>query len=139
MTLVRTQPHPAGTGPVPRTALDTAALDATDTTGPRVGGDMTVEVALSVMTSARTRHLRVCDNDGLCTGLVTRAQLAVVRDGPAYSDRLQLRDLLGGHRPYLPPVTLTGEYLAHVRRSAAGSGAGGRDHARGVLAPASAL
>ncbi|MFJ2278042.1 CBS domain-containing protein [Streptomyces sp. NPDC087866] len=135
MTLVRTQPHPANTGPVPRTALEGAALDATDTTGLQVGGDMTVEVALSVMISARTGHLRVCDNDGLCTGLVTRAQLAVVRDGPAYSDRLQLRDILGGHEPYLPPVTMAAEYSAYVRRP----GAGDRDHARGVLAPASAL
>lgn len=69
-------------------------LSDDDAQEPRVGDDMTVEVALSVMISARVDHLLVCDNDGLCTGTVTLAGLAAVRDGTAYTDRLQLRDLL---------------------------------------------
>ncbi|WUQ01952.1 hypothetical protein OHT52_08075 [Streptomyces sp. NBC_00247] len=55
---------------------------------------MTVEVALSVMASARVEHLLVCDNDGSRTGMVTMAGLAAVRDGAAYTDRIQLRDIL---------------------------------------------
>ncbi|MGC4947357.1 CBS domain-containing protein [Streptomyces sp. DT224] len=90
MTSVQNQPAPAHTGPVLP-----SVLDAMDAAGPQVCDDMTVEVALSVMASARTVRLRVCDNDGMCTALVTRAQLAVVRDGPGYSDRVQLRDILG--------------------------------------------
>jgi CBS-domain-containing membrane protein len=76
-----------------------------DTAGPQVCDDMTVEVALSVMASARTGHLLVCDNDGLWTGLVTQAQLTTVRDGSAYTDRVQLRDILGDRGPFASPVT----------------------------------
>ncbi|MGW1124187.1 CBS domain-containing protein [Streptomyces sp. NPDC002526] len=94
MTAVQNQPARVNTGPVLR-----ATPDALDAAGPQVGDDMTVEVALSVMASARTVRLRVCDNDGLCTALVTRAQLTVVRDGPGYSDRVQLRDILGERGP----------------------------------------
>lgn len=72
-----------------------AEADAVDTAGPQVCDDMTVEVALSVMAGARTGHLLVCDDDGVCTGLVTEAQLTTVRDSPAYTDRLQLRDIPG--------------------------------------------
>ncbi|GAA4962774.1 hypothetical protein GCM10023205_28230 [Yinghuangia aomiensis] len=47
--------------------------------GLRVGTDMTVEVALAVMSGARTERLLLCDEDDRCTGLVTRTQLAAVR------------------------------------------------------------
>lgn len=53
-----------------------------DTGGPQVCDDMTVEVALSVMAGARTGHLLVCDNDGLCTGLLTQAQLTAPVTAP---------------------------------------------------------
>ncbi|MEV8593325.1 CBS domain-containing protein [Streptomyces sp. NPDC052012] len=55
---------------------------------------MTVEVALSVMAGARVGHLLLCDGDDQGTGSVTRAQLAVVRDSSAYTDRMRLRDVL---------------------------------------------
>ncbi len=90
MTPVQMQPRPTHPAPAHRTEADTGDMD-----GPQVCDDMTVEVALSVMAGARTGHLLVCDNDGLCTGLVTRAQLTTVRDSSAYTDRLQLRDLSG--------------------------------------------
>ena len=90
MTLVQMQPRSTIATPVHR-----PVADATDTAGPQVWDDMTVEVALSVMTSARTGRLRVCDDSGLCTGLVTQAQLTAVRDSSAYTDRLQLRDIRG--------------------------------------------
>ncbi|MGW8355210.1 CBS domain-containing protein [Streptomyces wedmorensis] len=82
-------------------------IDAVDTAGPQVGDDMTVEVALSVMAGARTGHLLVCDNDGLCTGLVTRTQLTAVRDSAVYTDRLQLRDLTGDGGPLTSATALT--------------------------------
>ncbi|NEC66594.1 hypothetical protein [Streptomyces sp. SID9727] len=90
MASVQNQPDPASTGPVAE-----AVPDAVDAAGPQVCDDMTVEVALSVMAGARTAGLRVCDDDGMCTALVTRAQPAVVRVGPGYSDRVQLRDSAG--------------------------------------------
>lgn len=102
MTLVQMQPRPTPPAPAHLTAAD-----AVDTAGPQVCDDMTVEVALSVMAGARTGHLLVCDNDGLCTGLVTRAQLTTVRDSPAYTDRLQLRDLSGDGGPLTSATALT--------------------------------
>ncbi|MEU0402758.1 CBS domain-containing protein [Streptomyces sp. NPDC006197] len=73
-----------------------------DTGGLRVCDDMTVEVALAVMAGARAGRLLVCDDDDLCTGLVTRVQLAAVRDSSVYTDRLRLRDVPGGG-PLTPP------------------------------------
>ncbi|MDV9194153.1 hypothetical protein [Streptomyces sp. Wh19] len=129
MTLVQMQPHSANTTPVPRTALDTMS-----TAGPQVCDDMTVEVALSVMAGARTGHLMVCDNDGLCTGLVTRAQLTTVRDSPAYTDRLQLRDILGDRGSRTSPATMMAEHVAHRRWLAAQSVVDEQASAPGVLA-----
>ncbi|MEU4983539.1 CBS domain-containing protein [Streptomyces sp. NPDC021969] len=80
MTLLQTHPRSTGT-------------NAVDAAGPQVWDDMTVEVALSVMAAARTGHLVVCDQDGQYTGLVTRARLTAVRNGPAYTDRVRLRDI----------------------------------------------
>ncbi|MGW0789492.1 CBS domain-containing protein [Streptomyces sp. NPDC002911] len=104
MTLVQMQPRSAHATPVHRTVAD-----ATDTGGPQVCEDMTVEVALSVMFSARTGHLLVCDNDGLCTGLVTQAQLTAARCSSAYTDRVQLRDILGDRGALTSPVTSMAE------------------------------
>ncbi|MBT2384297.1 CBS domain-containing protein [Streptomyces sp. ISL-11] len=104
MTLVQMQPRSTSATPVHRTVAD-----AMDTGGPQVWGDMTIEVALSVMTSARTGHLLVCDDSGLCTGLVTQAQLTAVRDSSAYTDRVQLRDILGDRGPFTSPVTTMAE------------------------------
>ncbi|MFC8826365.1 CBS domain-containing protein [Streptomyces sp. NPDC057137] len=104
MTLVQTQARPASATPVRRTAAD-----AMDTGGPQVCDDMTVEVALSVMASARTGHLLVCDNDGLCTGLLTQAQFTAARDSSKYTDRIQLRDILGDRGPLTHRVTTMAE------------------------------
>lgn len=68
--------------------------DGTDTCGPRVRDDMTVEDALSVMAGARVEYLLLCDGDDQCTGSVTRAELAVHRGSTTYTDRLRLRDVL---------------------------------------------
>ncbi len=90
MTPAQTQPRSAPAIPATRAVTDTV-----DRAVLQVGDHMTVEVALAVMASARAGRLLVCDNDGLCTGLVTRAELSAVRDSPAYTDRLRLRDLPG--------------------------------------------
>lgn len=103
--MVQTQPRSTGAVTVPRTVADTMA-----TAGPQVCDDMTVEVALSVMASARTGHLLVCDNDGVCTGLLTEAQLTAVRDSSVYTDRVQLRDILVvDSGPFASPVTAMAE------------------------------
>ncbi|WP_406507927.1 CBS domain-containing protein [Streptomyces sp. NBC_00212] len=104
MTLVQMQPRPASANAPHRTVVD-----AMEAAGPQVCDDMTVEVALSVMTSARAGHLLVCDNDGLCTQLVTQAQLAAVRDSAAYTDRVRLRDVLDDRGPFASPLTTMAE------------------------------
>ncbi|MFC9733195.1 MULTISPECIES: CBS domain-containing protein [Streptomyces] len=77
MTPTRTRPHPPAQG----------------TPEPHVWADMTVEVALAVMSGARTGRLVIRDADGRRTGLVTRAQLAGFRASPAYTDRVRLSEL----------------------------------------------
>lgn len=104
MTIVQMEPRSTAAAPVPRTVAD-----AMQTAGPQVCDDMTVEVALSVMASARTGHLIVCDNDGVCTGLLTRARLIAVRDSTLYTDRVQLRDILVDPGPFASPVTTMAE------------------------------
>ncbi|MER6304890.1 CBS domain-containing protein [Streptomyces sp. NPDC001657] len=111
MTLDQMQFRPASAHPAHGTVADTM-----DTAGPQVWEDMTVEVALSVMTAARTGHLAVCDEDGLSTGLVTRTGLTAVRDGAGYTDRIRLRDIADVIGPFAPPLTTgaeadTGEVL----------------------------
>ncbi|MFJ9112198.1 CBS domain-containing protein [Streptomyces sp. NPDC102283] len=110
MTFVQMQPRTTKATAVGRTVADTM-----DTAGPQVCDDMTVEVALSVMASARTGHLLICDDSGRCTGLVTHARLAAVRDGSAYSDRVRLRDILGDRGPFTSPVTTMAE-AGHMMR-----------------------
>lgn len=104
MTIVQMQPRSTGTSPVPRTVAD-----AMQTAGPQVCDDMTVEVALSVMASDRTGHLLVCDNDGVCTGLLTQARLTAVRDSTVYTDRVQLRDIIVDPGPFPSPATTMAE------------------------------
>ncbi|MFD9126005.1 CBS domain-containing protein [Kitasatospora sp. NPDC059571] len=131
MTLVQVQHRPAVAAPAHRTATG-----AVDTDGPQVCDDMTVEVALSVLAGARVGHLLVCDDDGLCTGLVTQAQLAAVRDSPAYTDQVQLRDIFGQPGQFTSPVTPVdeAEHALHHRRSAARPGRDIQGRAAGVPA-----
>ncbi|MFJ3093426.1 CBS domain-containing protein [Streptomyces hydrogenans] len=104
MTLVRMQPGSSSTSSVPQTVDEVMEV-----AGPQVCDDMTVEVALAVMAGARTGHLLVCDEDGLCTGLVTRAQLIAVRDSAAYNDRIRLRAVPGERGLFTSPLTPTAE------------------------------
>ncbi|GAB2767272.1 CBS domain-containing protein [Streptomyces bullii] len=100
MTLVHVQSRPASAHPVHCTVADTMHA-----AGPQVWEDMTVEVALSVMAAARTGHLVVCDEDGKCTGLVTRARLTTVSDGSGYTDRIRLREIADVIVPFASPLT----------------------------------
>ncbi|NUS87824.1 MAG: CBS domain-containing protein [Streptomyces sp.] len=102
MTLVQMTPSPAD-------SATRTVVDAMDAPGPQVWDDMTVEVALSVMASARSGHLLVYDEDGRCTGLIAQAQLTVVRDSSAYTDRVRLRDILGDSGPFTSPKTTIAE------------------------------
>ncbi|MFB7509530.1 CBS domain-containing protein [Streptomyces broussonetiae] len=130
MTLDQTQFRSTRTN-----AVQTAA-DPADAAGPQVWEDMTVEVALSVMAAARTGHLVVCDEDGLCTGLVTRARLTAVRDGSGYTDRIRLRDVADVIRPFSSPLTTRAEAerAMHCRRLGAPPVVDGHGNAPGVLA-----
>ncbi|MGW2641282.1 CBS domain-containing protein [Streptomyces sp. NPDC001348] len=83
---------------VPKPAPLTMVEDI-DGHGPRVCDDMTVEVALAVMAGARVEYLTVCDGDDQSTGRITLARLAVLRGSSAYTDRIRLRDVLGGSLP----------------------------------------
>ncbi|MFI0237723.1 hypothetical protein [Streptomyces sp. NPDC016845] len=135
MTLIQVQPRSAHVTPGHQTApdvMDPGTLQVCD--------DMTIEVALSVMTGARTGHLLICDDDGLCTRLVTRAQLTAVRDSPAYTDRIQLRDVLSDvlsdMGPYTSPETTSAEaeHALLGRRPTARPVTEDQDSARGILA-----
>ncbi|WP_251095528.1 CBS domain-containing protein [Streptomyces sp. Caat 7-52] len=129
MTLDQTQFRSTRTN-----AMQTAA-DPADAAGPQVWEDMTVEVALSVMAAARTSHLVVCDEDGLCTGLVTRARLTAVRDGSGYTDRIRLRDIADLIGSFASPLT-TGaeaERAMHCRRLGEPPVVGEHSNALGVL------
>ncbi|WP_460107081.1 CBS domain-containing protein [Streptomyces sp. YKOK-J1] len=106
MTPVQTQHQQATASPV------TVVGDG-DASGPRVRDDMTVEVALSVMTGARVEYLLLCDGDDQCTGSVTRAELEVHRADSTYTDRIRLRDVLGG--PFTSPGTRTVAVGVHGR------------------------
>ncbi|MFC8348543.1 hypothetical protein [Streptomyces sp. NPDC057280] len=72
------------------------ALEDLDAHGLRVSDDMTVEVALAVMASARVEHLTVCDGDDQSTALITLVRLALLRDSSSYTDRIRLRDVKDG-------------------------------------------
>ncbi|MEU5446059.1 CBS domain-containing protein [Streptomyces griseofuscus] len=111
MTLIQTQTRPADTNPVHR-----AAVEVMDAAGPQVCDDMSVEVALTVMAAARTGRLVVCDQDDQRTGLVTRTELAAVRDSSDYTDRVRLRDILGDHGSSTSPVTTMAE-AEHAMRT----------------------
>ncbi|MFJ6722571.1 MULTISPECIES: CBS domain-containing protein [unclassified Streptomyces] len=131
MTLVQMQARSASAHPADRTVAD-----AMDAAGPQVCDDMTVEVALAVMASARAGHLLVCDQDGLGTGLVTLARLAAVRESSAYTDRVRLREVLGDHGPGASSVTTMAEaeHAMRYRRADALPVVEGQGSALGVLA-----
>ncbi|WP_458077118.1 CBS domain-containing protein [Streptomyces sp. EMB26] len=131
MTLDRTQFRSTRTN-----AVQTAAADPADAAGPQVWEDMTVEVALSVMAAARTGQLVVCDEDGMRTGLVTRAGLTAVRDGSGYTDRIRLRDIADVIGPFAspPPTRAEAERAVRRRRLGAPPVAYGHGNALGVLA-----
>lgn len=119
-----------------RTNAVQAAADPADAAGPQVWEDMTVEVALSVMTAARTGHLVVCDEDGLGTGLVTRDRLTAVRDGSGYTDRIRLRDIADVVGPFASPLATRAEAerAMRCRRLGAPPVADEHGNALGVLA-----
>ncbi|WP_405753625.1 MULTISPECIES: hypothetical protein [unclassified Streptomyces] len=132
MALVQMQPRPASAATVYGTVAD-----ATDTAGSQAGDDMTIEVSLPVMVSARAGHLLVCDHDDLCAQQATQAQLAAVRDSSADTDRAQLRDMLGHRGPFTSPVTTIAEEARQAvrgRRPAALPVVDGQGSAPGVLA-----
>lgn len=91
------------------------ARDAMHAPGPHVDDHMTVDVALSVLISARVPHLLLQDADGRCAGLVTRAQLSAHRGGAWYSDRTRLRDLLLDRGPFTSSVAVLSEAEAAMR------------------------
>ncbi|MEW2249562.1 CBS domain-containing protein [Streptomyces sp. NPDC006975] len=120
----------------PRTNAVQTEADPADAAGPQVWEDMTVEVALSVMAAARTGQLVVCDEDGMCTGLVTRDRLTAVRDGSGYTDRIRLRDIADVIEPFAsPPATRAEtECAMGCRRLGAPPVADGRGNAPAGLA-----
>jgi CBS domain-containing protein len=116
LTPIHTPCHAINADPLHETMAD-----AVDAAGPQVWDDMTVEVALSVMAAACTSHLVVCDEDNQCTGMVTQARLTAVRDSFGYTDRVRLRDVVGGNGPFPTPLTTVAdaEHTTRHRRFAA--------------------
>ncbi|MET9600663.1 CBS domain-containing protein [Streptomyces sp. NPDC006459] len=135
MTLVQMQPRPAHAD-ARADLVHRTVDDVMEAAGPQVCDDMTVEVALAVMAGARADHLLVCDEDGLCTGVVTRARLTVVRDSAAYTDRTRLREVLGDRGPFASPMTTMAEadHAMRYRRLTALPVVDEQGSAMGVLA-----
>lgn len=76
---------------------------------------MTVDVALSVLIGARATHLLLQDDDGRCSGLVTRAQLTALRAGSSYSDRTRLRDMPLERGPFTSSASALSDAEAAMR------------------------
>ncbi|MBW8800568.1 MAG: CBS domain-containing protein [Streptomyces sp.] len=91
------------------------ARDAMHAPGPQVDDHMAVDVALSVIIGARVPHLLLQDEDGRCTGLVTRAQLAAHRGGSWFRDRTRLRDIPLDRGPFTASMAELGEAQAAMR------------------------
>ncbi|MER6067986.1 hypothetical protein ABT187_03810 [Streptomyces sp. NPDC001817] len=96
-----------GTGPT--------AHDAMHAPGPQVDDHMAVDVALSVLMGARVPHLLLRDEDGRCTGLVTRAQLTAHRGGSWYIDPTRLRDIPLDRGPFTSSTSTLSEAEAAMR------------------------
>ncbi|MCY0934133.1 CBS domain-containing protein [Streptomyces sp. H34-S4] len=131
MTLVQMESRSTRVNPVHRTVGD-----APEAAALRVCDDLTVEVASAVMAGARTGHLLVCDDDGVCTGLVTQAQLAAIRQGDTYTDRVRLREVLVDRGPFasLSTTRAEAEHPMRHRRLDALPVVDGRGRPSGVLA-----
>ncbi|MER6459852.1 hypothetical protein ABT278_05190 [Streptomyces sp. NPDC001228] len=83
--------------------------------GPQVDDHMAVDVALSVLIGARVPHLLLQDEDGRCTGLVTRAQLAAHHGGLWFSEQTRLRDISLDRGPFTVSTAALGEAEAAMR------------------------
>ncbi|GAB2735369.1 CBS domain-containing protein [Streptomyces bullii] len=106
---------PSQTRHRPAHGTDLTARDAMDAPGPQVDDHMAVDVALSVLIGARVTHLLLRDDDGRCTGLVTRAQLDAHRGGSWYSDRTRLRDIPLDRGPFTASAAVLGDAEAAMR------------------------
>lgn len=78
-----------------RTARDAMAFP-----GPQVSHDTTIDVALSVLAGAGVEHLLIRDDDGVCSGLVTRAELTARRAGSWFLEETRLRDVTHDKGPF---------------------------------------
>lgn len=94
------------------------AGDVMSSPGPQVGDDMIVDVALSVLIGAGADHLLVRDEDGRCTGLITRSQMAVHHHGSWYTEETRLRDLIYDRGPFTSPVMSAHDAERAMRRRA---------------------
>ncbi|MFG3118996.1 CBS domain-containing protein [Streptomyces sp. NPDC048197] len=97
---------------------DRAAGDVMTPPGPQVGDDMIVDLALSVLIGARADHLLVRDEDGRCTGLITRSQMAAHHHGSWYTEETRLRDLSYDRGPFTSPAMSVREAERAMRRRA---------------------
>ncbi|MFF1280046.1 hypothetical protein [Streptomyces sp. NPDC058299] len=83
--------------------------------GLQIGDHMSVDVALSVLIGARATHLLLQDDDGRCSGLVTRAQLTAQRAASSYGDRARLRDIALDRGPFTASVSALGDAESAMR------------------------
>jgi CBS-domain-containing membrane protein len=103
--------------------------------GPQIGDDTHVDVALSVLTSAGVDHLIVRDEDGVCSGLVTRAQLTAHRVGSWFLEETRLRDVSHDRGPFTAADTtlLDADTAMRDRLLGVSPVIDARGHALGVL------
>ena len=103
------QPHPVRRPATETTGRgDRTARDAMTAAGPQLPDDTEIDVALSVLAGAGVDHLLVRDDDGMCSGLVTRADLAAHRAGSWFREETRLRDIVHDRGPFTAADTALG-------------------------------
>ncbi|MEU2631892.1 CBS domain-containing protein [Kitasatospora sp. NPDC007106] len=66
----------------------------------QIGDDVTVDTALDILQSSGADHLLVHDEDGRCTGLLTRLHLAPFQARSWYTERTPVRDVPLDRAPF---------------------------------------
>ena len=88
-----------------------------------------------VLIGAGADHLLVRDEDGRCTGLITRSQMTDHHQGSWYTEETRLRDLIYDRGPFTSPVMSAHDAERAMRQRAlwASPVIGEDGHALGVV------
>ncbi|WP_441248842.1 CBS domain-containing protein [Kitasatospora sp. McL0602] len=69
----------------------------------QISDDVMVDTAMDILQSSGADHLLVRDEDGRCTGLLTRLHLAPFQARSWYTERTPVRDVVLDRAPFATP------------------------------------